>query len=235
MPKKLLRLLVSLFATIILAYGYDTFAHRSGCHAAHSCPSDTGTYICGDTGNCSQCTDNEFCSNKKPIVKTDEPTKIETTPASESKQSDSAIQTNALVTKTVDGDTLHAKIDGEADEVTVRLLGINTPESVDPRRPVECFGKEASKHAKELLEGKRIRLEADPQADERDKYGRILRKVMMENGKSFNTLMVSEGYATAYVSFPMDANYKRELKKLEEEARLAKRGLWATETCNGKK
>lgn len=235
MPKKLLRFLASLFAITVLAYGYDTYAHRSGCHASHSCPSDTGSYICGDTGNCSQCADNEFCSNKKPIGKTAEPAKPEATPVVEPVKTESTVQTNAIVTKTVDGDTLHAKLDGETDDVTVRLLGINTPESVDPRRPVECFGKEASKHAKELLEGKRIRLEADPQADERDKYGRLLRKVIMEDGKNFNTLMVSEGYATAYVSFPMDANYKRELKKLEEEARLAKRGLWATETCNGKK
>ncbi|MCC7357403.1 thermonuclease family protein [Candidatus Uhrbacteria bacterium] len=156
----------------------------------------------------------------------------------EQKQNDTVTvktETNALVTRVVDGDTIHVKPDGQTEDVTVRLLGINTPESVDPRRPVECFGKEASVHAKGLLEGKRIRLEPDLQADDHDKYNRLLRKVVMEDGRNFNTLMVADGFALAYTSFPMNAEYKRELKKLQEEARLAGRGLWAAKTCNGKK
>lgn len=242
MPKKLLRILGSLLACIVLTYAYDAIAHRSGCHAQHSCPSDTGSYVCGDTGNCAQCPDNQYCEARQPRAsvsptQADQPKKADEAAAtSTAAQVTKAVtSTNALVTRTVDGDTLHAKIDGEPDEVTVRLLGINTPESVDPRRPVECFGKEASHHAQELLQGKRIRLEADPEADERDKYGRILRKVVMEDGTAFNTLMVKEGYAYAYTSFPMAAAYKRELKNLEEEARLSKRGLWADTTCKGKK
>lgn len=208
MPKKLLRLLGSLLALALITIGTSRLAGLSE-GASHSV--------------------------EKQDIQQD-PVKI-TQPEPEKPQVVTAptIQTNALVVRTVDGDTIEVIEDGKVEKQTVRLLGINTPESVDPRRPVECFGKEASKRAKELIEGKRIRLDADVQADDRDKYGRILRKVTMEDGEKFNERMVAEGYAMAYVSFPMNAEYKRELKKLQEEARLAGRGLWAAETCNGKK
>ncbi len=143
--------------------------------------------------------------------------------------------TNAFVIRAVDGDTLLVRFDGETEESRIRLLGINTPETVDPRKPVECFGKEASKHMHELVDGKRIRLDADPQADERDKYDRLLRNVFLDDGSDVNAAMVKDGYAYAYLSFPLTASRKRELKKLEEDARIAGRGLWNPNTCNGKK
>ncbi|HWQ99938.1 MAG TPA: thermonuclease family protein [Candidatus Methylomirabilis sp.] len=148
-----------------------------------------------------------------------------------------AVQTNALVTRAKDGDTIVAMQDVSASdrtggtEVTVRLLGVNTPESVDPRKPVECFGKEASAFTTSKLDGVRVRLDADPQADERDKYGRLLRNVTLEDGTDFNALLVSEGYAYAYLSFPLNPARKVELKKLEEGAKEAKRGLWAEGAC----
>jgi micrococcal nuclease len=145
------------------------------------------------------------------------------------------MQANARVTKVVDGDTLEVELDGEAGTHKVRLLGINTPETVDPRRPVECFGKEASAKMKELAAGKRIRLLADPQADERDKYGRLLRNAFLEDGTDINAYMVREGYAYAYVSFPQDARRKQELKKLEYDAKMAELGLWSKESCSGTK
>lgn len=141
------------------------------------------------------------------------------------------IDTNALVTRAVDGDTFVAVLDSEKGEWKVRMLGINTPESVDPRKPVECFGKEASQKLSDLLAGKRVRLEPDPQADERDKYGRLLRNVFLENGIDVNALMVREGFAYAYLTYPLDRARKSELKKLQEEAKLNFTGLWATSTC----
>lgn len=138
--------------------------------------------------------------------------------------------TNALVTKAVDGDTLHVRLDDDT-EATVRLLGVNTPETVDPRRPVECFGKEASAFTKAMTDGKRVRLEADPQADEVDKYGRLLRNIFLEDGTDMNAALVKEGYAYAYVDFPQDKTRKAELMRLEEEARDQKRGLWADGVC----
>jgi micrococcal nuclease len=145
-----------------------------------------------------------------------------------------ATSTNAFVVRAVDGDTLLVKVDGESQEQRVRMLGINTPETVDPRKAVQCFGKDASKHMHALVDGKRIRLEADPLADERDKYGRLLRNVFLADGTDVNAMMVRDGYAYAYLSFPLNPLRRRALKKLEEDAKLAQRGLWNPNTCNGK-
>ncbi len=142
---------------------------------------------------------------------------------------------NATITRVVDGDTVIAAIDGEAGEQKIRLLGINTPETVDPRKPVECFGREASNYAKKLLTGLRVLLVADPEADETDKYNRLLRNLYLPDGREYNKMMVSEGYAYAYLSFPLNAKHKRDLKNAESEARTAKRGLWSLSTCDGNK
>lgn len=144
---------------------------------------------------------------------------------------DVKIKTNAAVTRVKDGDTFVVKLDGESEEFTVRLLGVNTPETVDPRKPVECFGKEASQFTKLKLADQRVRLDADPQADERDKYGRLLRNATLADGTDFNASLVKEGYAYAYLSFPLTPARKVELKRLETEARTAKRGLWADGAC----
>ncbi len=143
--------------------------------------------------------------------------------------------TNARVMKVVDGDTFVAIYDGHTEEVKVRLLGVNTPESVDPRRGVQCFGKEASMFLRQLIEGRRVRLEEDPAADERDKYGRLLRNVITATGEDVNALLIREGYANAYVSYPQNKPRKVLLKHLEAEARVAQRGLWNPTTCNGEK
>lgn len=144
-----------------------------------------------------------------------------------------ATSSNAFVVRAVDGDTLIVQLDGEKQERRVRLLGINTPETVDPRKPVECFGKEASKFMHELVDGRRVRLEADTQADERDAYGRLLRSVFLEDGTDINLVMVHDGYAYAYLSFPLNPLRKRALKKQQEDAKLSERGLWNPATCMG--
>lgn len=150
-------------------------------------------------------------------------------------QTSSTIETNAFVVRAVDGDTLIAKFDGEVKEENIRLLGINTPETVDPRRKVECFGKEASARMHLLTYGKRVRLDEDVLADNVDKYGRLLRNVILEDGTDVNAAMVRDGYAYSYLSFPLDPRRKAELKNLENNARMAQRGLWSTSTCNGLK
>jgi micrococcal nuclease len=143
----------------------------------------------------------------------------------------STVETNANITRVVDGDTFEALIDGQQDVQKVRMLGINTPETVDPRKPVECYGKEASNQLKSLMEGKRVRLEADPQADERDRYDRLLRNVILEDGTDVNARMVRDGFAYAYLSFPLDKQRKQELKTLQELARASGSGLWAASAC----
>lgn len=158
-----------------------------------------------------------------------------TTPLLASSGATSSIVTNALIVRAVDGDTLVAKIDGDAKESRIRLLGINTPETVDPRKTVECFGHEASAHKHAMIDGKRVLLKGDPQADERDKYDRLLRNVFLEDGTDVNAAMVRDGYAYAYPSFPLSPERKRELKRLQDVAQAAGRGLWSPETCNGQK
>lgn len=143
------------------------------------------------------------------------------------------VQTNARVIHVTDGDTFDVELDAEpGKEFKVRMLGVNTPETVDPRRPVQCYGEQASDFTKATLSGKRIRLEADPQADERDKYGRLLRNVILEDGTDYNAKLVAEGYANAYVSFPQDPQRKTELRRLESEAKAAVRGLWDPANCS---
>lgn len=142
------------------------------------------------------------------------------------------IQVNAQVERVVDGDTIEVVfLSGE--KAKVRLLGVNTPESVDPRRPIECFGKEASQFLKGLAEGKRVELREDPKADTKDKYGRLLRDVYLEDGIDINATLVASGYAHAYLSFPLSGSRKAQLKELETQAKTSEAGLWNPQTCSG--
>jgi micrococcal nuclease len=142
----------------------------------------------------------------------------------------SAIASTTLYTvvKVVDGDTIHVDIDGKKE--TVRLIGINTPETVDPRRPVECFGKEASDTAKELMARQRVRVETDPTQGELDKYGRLLAYVYLENGIFVNKYMVEEGYAYEY-TYRVPYKYQSEFKAAQKSAEVNGRGLWAPGVC----
>lgn len=167
-----------------------------------------------------------------PVIKFQRAEEPQTTKQPEPIQTSSSTHpVNATVLKVVDGDTLEVKLDGEEKTFKIRLLGIDSPETVDPRRPVECFGKEASAKMHEMADGKRVMLKADPLADERDKYDRLLRNMYLEDGSDVNAFMVSEGYANAYLSFPLDPKRKAELKKLENDAKIAQRGLWNPQTC----
>jgi micrococcal nuclease len=145
---------------------------------------------------------------------------------------DSTQTSSYKVVKVVDGDTMDVNVDGKVERL--RLIGIDTPETVDPRKPVQCFGKAASDKAKELLTGQSVTLEADPTQGERDKYKRLLRYVFLPDGTSYNLYMISEGYAHEYT---YDKPYKdqAEYKQAEIDARNNNRGLWSPDTCNGNK
>lgn len=136
------------------------------------------------------------------------------------------------VTKVTDGDTLHVDVDGVDEKI--RLIGIDTPETVDPRAPVQCFGKEASNRMKDLVQGKLVRLEYDDSQGMRDAYDRLLAYVYLEDGQMINRKMVAEGYAYEY-TYMKPYKYQREFRELQTLARTSGRGLWGTETCNGAK
>lgn len=132
-----------------------------------------------------------------------------------------------VVARAVDGDTIELE---NGDKV--RYIGVNAPESVKPNSPVECFGKEASSFNKQLVEGKTIRLEKD--VSDRDKYGRLLRFVYLEDGTFVNDELVRQGYAYAS-TFPPDVSKADQFKQAQQEARENKRGLWSDDTCQGRK
>jgi len=134
------------------------------------------------------------------------------------------------VTAVVDGDTIKIDMSGTAE--TLRLIGIDTPETVDPRKPVQCFGKEASSKAKELLSGQRVRVEKDSTQGERDKYDRLLAYVWREDGLFYNEYMVKQGYAHEY-TYDSPYKYQAQFKADETYARQNQLGLWAPDTCNG--
>ena len=132
------------------------------------------------------------------------------------------------VTSVTDGDTFKVSINGTTE--TIRSIGMDTPETVDPRKPVQCFGVEASNRTKQLLSGKKVRLEADATQGERDKYGRLLRYAYLEDGRLFNKLMIQEGYAHEY-TYDTKYRYQADFKTAQVEAQSAKRGLWADNAC----
>ena len=133
-----------------------------------------------------------------------------------------------LVTKVIDGDTIDVNIEGTIE--TLRLIGINTPETVDPRKPVEWFGIEASNKAKELLSEEKVRIEKDPSQGDRDKYSRLLVYVYLDTGLFFNKYMVERGYAYEY-TYDTPYKYQAEFRQAEQEAKSQERGLWAPGAC----
>jgi len=139
----------------------------------------------------------------------------------------------AFVTRVVDGDTLKIKRVGNASstEETVRLIGINTPETVDPRTKVECFGKEASAYMKSLVEGKKVVLQNDPTQGAADKYKRLLAYVILPDGTNINKKMIEDGYAFEY-TYNIPYKYQTEFNVAENAARSLERGLWNPAACD---
>ncbi len=127
------------------------------------------------------------------------------------------------VIKAVDGDTITVALGSKVE--TVRMIGLDTPETKDPRKPVQCFGQAAAAKMKDLVEGKEVRLEADPNDSDRDKYKRLLRYVYLPDGTLVNGQMIRQGYAFAYVVFPFAKI--DEFRELERQARAENAGLWA--------
>lgn len=134
------------------------------------------------------------------------------------------------VTKIVDGDTLSVDMAGK--NTTIRLIGIDTPETVHPSKPIQCFGIEASNKAKELLSGQIVRIETDPTQGEVDKYGRTLAYIFLEDGTNFNEQMIKNGYAYEY-TFGGEYKYQSLFKSAQKEAETNKFGLWADGVCDG--
>jgi endonuclease YncB( thermonuclease family) len=130
----------------------------------------------------------------------------------------------ARVERVVDGDTFVAELGGRDERV--RVIGVDTPETVAPGRPVERYGKEASSFAKRELSGVTVRLGGD--VEPRDRYDRLLAYVWLPDGTFWNALLAAEGYAQL-ITVPPNVAYVDLFRRLVAEARAAHRGLWAGE------
>jgi micrococcal nuclease len=133
---------------------------------------------------------------------------------------------DAIVTRVVDGDTIVVGVAGR--DTTVRFIGIDTPETKDPRKPVQCFGREASARSAQLLPaGSKVRLAYD--VERTDRYGRTLAYVYRREGDGsgafINAVLVGEGYASVY-TYPPNVAHANQFVALQREARDAERGLW---------
>ncbi len=135
------------------------------------------------------------------------------------------------VVSITDGDTLKVHIDGKTE--TVRIVGINTPETVDPRKKPECFGREASDKLKSLLTGQKVELEIDKTQSNRDKYGRLLRFVKLD-GKDVGLQMIQEGYAYESLFSSVPHKYYAQYVEAQKSAQSNKVGLWADGVCGDK-
>jgi micrococcal nuclease len=124
-----------------------------------------------------------------------------------------------ICTRVIDGDTI--VLDGNE---TVRLIGVDTPETKDPRKPVQYFGQEAYEFTRSLVEGKKVRLEYD--WEKKDKYNRTLAYVYLEDGTFLNAEIIKQGYGFAYTQFPF--KYLEQFREYEKVARENNRGLWAS-------
>lgn len=134
--------------------------------------------------------------------------------------------TIATVTRVVDGDTIEVDIVGQT--YTLRYIGIDTPETVDPNRPVGCYGQEASDRNRELVLNQTVGLEKD--VSETDAYDRLLRYIWLGD-QMVNALLVRDGYAIAK-AYPPDTKHQFAFDSLQVEAQSAQRGLWGATCAN---
>jgi len=133
----------------------------------------------------------------------------------------------ARVIEHIDGDTVRVRISDPPKDLsaveTIRLLGVDTPETVHPNQTVQQFGKEASDYTMKNLLGQDVYLAFD--WDLRDRYNRLLAYIYTDRGLCFNAALINEGFGHAYLQYPFQ--FMEEFKALEREARQQGRGLWA--------
>jgi micrococcal nuclease len=133
------------------------------------------------------------------------------------------------VVRVVDGDTVRVLVDGATEDISVRLIGIDTPETVAPGKPVECFGPEATAFAEQQLSGQRVLIELDVSQGETDRFDRTLGYVWTEQDgalRLFNLDAVAEGFAIEY-TYDDDYTWQQEFQQAQTEAARDGLGLWS--------
>lgn len=138
---------------------------------------------------------------------------------------------SATVVRVVDGDTVVATPGGTSRPLRVRLIGVDTPETVRPDTPVACYGAQATAVTARLLTGTRVQAAYEP-GGRQDRFGRDLWDVWLPDGRFLQAVLVSAGTARAYPYRPQ-VRYAAVLRRLADDARAAHRGLWGP-PCNGR-
>lgn len=175
-------------------------------------------------------------SSPKESGRTENNTSSQSTSPDTALESRSPAETNThsewyTVIEVVDGDTI--KVDHDGATTSVRLIGIDTPETKDPRTSIECYGLEATAEMKRLVQGKRIRLESDSTQGDLDKYSRLLRYAFLENGQNVGLEMIKGGYAKEY-TYSSTYRYQADFKAAERQASTSGTGSWAPSSCAGR-
>jgi micrococcal nuclease len=128
------------------------------------------------------------------------------------------------VVRVIDGDTIRVRLDDPAESRTVRYIGVDTPETVAPDEPVQCFGETASQFNKGLVAGKRVGLVLG--RERRDRYGRLLAYVRVQGGPLVEDALLRGGYART-LTIPPNDDRAPHFRALERRARAEGRGLWS--------
>lgn len=152
------------------------------------------------------------------------PSPASNAPAQGAESGDNNTRDQRVVVKVIDGDTIDVARPGETAKERIRLIGVDTPETKDPRKPVQCFGKEASEFTSRLM-GRTVWLEYD--VEPKDRYGRTLAYVFLDDGAFFNLILAEEGYAQP-LTIPPNVRYADRFVEAARRAREEGRGLWSS-------
>lgn len=218
-------------------------AHQSGCHRWHSCPSDTGSYVCGDlgypcgggTGPPAPAAGTDTDADGVPNASDSCPFDANATP--DGCPPPARRKYSARITAVTDGDTIKVRT-STGRQLRVRLVGIDTPETVKPGTPVECGGRQATAAMQKLSFmrvrgrrlGRRVTLTTDPSQDAVDAYGRLLAYVKTDAGKVLQTEQLRRGWAAVYV-FERPFERVDQFRAVEQAARDQGLGVWSA--CGG--
>jgi micrococcal nuclease len=203
--------------------------HRDGCSSLRRSriPISLGEAVRSGYEPCSICKPSRLSGPVPVPEETGKPLyRVNVAELARSTEAELPLMVPAEVIDHVDGDTVRVRIPNAPGNVgaveTIRLIGVDTPETVHPSKPVERFGKEASDFTRAGLLGTRVYLAFD--WDLRDRYGRLLAYIYTADGRCFNAVLIREGYGFAYTRYPFQ--FMEEFRALEQQARAEKRGLW---------
>ena len=217
--KVLIVLSLMLISGVLFYDSAHTHSGRTDANGGHY-NRKTGTYHYHNSGR----------SRTRPSYTPLPDTTTKTTPSLISYPSEIFLgDTASPVTRIIDGDTIEIRYNGKSRKVA--LIGVNTPETVHPEKPIEAFGKEATAFIKNLLKGESVYLRFD--SNRTDKYGRLLAYLYRApDGLFVNLEIIRQGYGKVYTTFPF--KHKALFQHYSGQAQQAGRGLWSASSLGSR-